>query len=419
MKFKDIVELSFQRFRTRSLRFLLTVFGVGVGIGVVFLLVTLGFGLQELVIGRISSSESLLSLDVAVSEDTAKILPITNATVDEFKKIPGVTDVSPLLSSPVELNYGTIKAQSLAQAVNPAYFRYAGISASVGKLFDEEKDGIVVSKTVLRLFDLQPQDALNKEVNLTLFLPKQTQIVSEEKKPSIAGKSTTPTPTPNTDNEINIVALPVPFKIVGILDDEANSIYIPLSAVGISDLTYAQTKVRVQTKESINPVREALLAKGFTVKALTDTLDQLNQIFRATQASLGVLGIVALFIASVGMFNTLTISLLERTREVGILKTIGATHRDIWMIFLFEAELIGALGGISGVLGGIIFSKVVNILVNGMAQRFGGQSVNLFLAPWWFIFTIIIVSLFVGFLTGVYPAKRAAKISPLEALKRE
>jgi len=419
MKFKDIIELSFQRFRTRSLRFLLTVFGVGVGIGVVFLLVTLGFGLQELVIGRISSSESLLSLDVATSEDSAKILPITDSVVEEFKKIPEIIDVSPLLSSPVELGYGTIKAQSLAQAVNPSYFRYAGMSADTGKLFDEEKDGMVVSKTVLRLFDLQPQDALGKEVNLTLFLSKPTKVVSEEKKPSIAGKSASPTPTPTADNEINIVALPVPFKIVGILDDEANSIYIPLSSVGVSDLTYAQTKVRVQTKDSINPVREALLAKGFTVKALTDTLDQLNQIFRVTQVSLGVLGIVALFIASVGMFNTLTISLLERTREVGILKTIGATHRDIWMIFLFEAELIGALGGISGVLGGMIFSKIVNIIVNGIAHRFGGESVDLFLAPWWFICTIIIVSLVVGFLTGVYPAKRAAKINPLQALKRE
>jgi len=343
MKAKDIVELAFQRFRTRSLRFLLTVFGVGVGIGVVFFLVSLGFGLQELVIGRISSSESLLSLDVAASEDAAKILPINQATIEEFKKIPQVEDVSPLLSSPVEVNHGQIKAQSLAQGVNPNYFRYAGINPLKGNLFGEQNNHeVVVSKTFLRLFDLNQDDAIGKEINLTLFLAKPTKNREPDKKPSIAGKSEA-TPTPETPtSDVNVVAIPEPFKIVGILDDDANSIYIPLSVVNVSDLVYSQTKVRVATKESINPVRDALVSKGYSVRALTDTLNQLNQIFRATQVTLAVLGIVALFIASVGMFNTLTISLLERTRDDETEKgmTVTVTNGTTLEFAIYQDRLI-------------------------------------------------------------------------------
>lgn len=419
MKFHDITELAFQRFKTRSLRFFLTVLGVGVGIGVVFFLVSLGFGLQEIVIGRIASSESLLSLDVAASEDAENILPINNATLDVFKKIPSVQDVSPLLSVPVEITFGKLKAQSLAQGVHPSYFRYSGTVATQGKLFGEqEKNSIIVSSSVLRLFEIPTNEAVGKEFNLTFFFPKS--VLTESEKSVVTTKETKVIRSATNDASVNIVSLPEPFKIVGLIEGEGNSIFLPLRAVEtVDNLVYSQAKVRVISKDNIDTVRSALLQKGYSVRALTDTLAQLTSIFQVTQASLAVLGVVALFIASVGMFNTLTISLLERTREVGILKTIGATHRDIWMIFLFEAVLIGGFGGVAGVFGGFLFSRVVNAGINMMARRFGGNAVELFVAPWWFILTIFCVSLIVGFLTGLYPARRAAKLNPLDALRHE
>jgi putative ABC transport system permease protein len=223
-----------------------------------------------------------------------------------------------------------------------------------------------------------------------------------------------------TGDVVNIVSIPVPFRIVGLIDSDANTMYVPLKALSdFPNLTYAQAKVRIDALENIEPVRSTLVEKGYTVQALTDTLQQLNKIFQVTQIVLATLGVIALFIASVGMFNTMTISLLERTREVGILKTIGASNKDVWMIFLFESILIGALGGLLGVVGGYLFSLMVNIGINILASRFGGQSVSIFLSPWWFIATILSISFLVGALTGFYPARRAANLNPLEALRRE
>ena len=413
---RDVVELAWQRFRTRSLRFLLTVFGVGIAIGVVFFLVTLGFGLQEVVIGRIATSESLLALTIAVSEEAKEVLIINDATLDGFRAIPHVADIAPLLSVPAEINYGELKAQTLAQGVPASHFIYAGIEPAGGELLkDGQEDEVVVTTTMMRLFGLNETDALGKELALTFFFPREatTEPVASPGLEPLTG-------TDPATSDINIVTIPHKFKIVGFIESDSNSFFVPISVFNpIPQRTYSQVRVRVDDAANIDVVRKQLLDQGYSVIALTDTLEQLNNVFKITQGALGALGIVALFIASVGMFNTLTISLLERTHEVGVLKTIGATNRDVWMIFLFEAVLIGALGGVAGILGGLAFSKIVNILINQLAARYGGDPVKIFATPLWFLITILSISVIVGLVTGLYPAHRAATLNPLQALKRE
>lgn len=396
MKIRDIIELSFQRFRTRSLRFILTILGVGVGIGVVFFLVTLGFGLQEVVIGRIATSESLVALTVALPEEAQNLLVLDDDKVAKIRAIQFVQDVSPVLSLPAEIDYQGLKAQTLSQAVQTTYFNYSGIEPSHGQLFDAAAtDGLVVSETVFRLFNLTAADAIGREFNVTFV-------------------------TPGADGNVKLLSFGHPFKIVGSVQSDTNSIFIPLSLFSqLTPRTYSQVKVRVDNTNHINHVRDILVDQGYAVIALTDTLDQLNKIFRYTQIALATLGIVALFIASVGMFNTLTISLLERTQEVGILKAIGATNKDVWMIFLFEAVLIGTLGGLAGITGGFIFARLVNLGLNIVARRFGGAAVNIFHVPWWFVLAILSIAIMVGLVTGFYPARRAAHLNPLKALKNE
>lgn len=441
----DIAELAFQRFRTRSLRFFLTVLGVSVGIAAVFFLVSLGFGLQAIVIGKIVTSESLVSLDVVAAEEAKDVLPITDEQTAAFRNIEFVQDVSPLLSVPTEIEYEDLKAQTLTQAVHPSYFRYAGLETLAGEFYEEDDlDEIVVASTVLRLFEIPQDQALGKEVRLTFFFPRETGVTlrqqavaespndkaqnpNEIPNPEIS-PSPTPTPVPlafeapieGEASPVNVVIVPVAFKIVGIVETETNSVFVPLKALAsLENVTYAQAKVRVGNIDQIEPVRARLSELGYTVRALTDTLAQLNQIFRFTQATLGTLGVIALFIASVGMFNTMTISLLERTREVGTLKTIGATHRDVWMIFLFEALLIGAFGGFGGLAIGFGLTRLVNVSVNVLAKRLGGESVELFSSPLWFVLSILSVAFTVGIVTGFYPARRAARLDALQALKRE
>ena len=117
------------------------------------------------------------------------------------------------------------------------------------------------------------------------------------------------------------------------------------------------------------------------------------------------------------MFNTLTIALLERTQEIGIMKSLEASNSDVKKTFLVEAILIGFLGGASGILLGIGASEVFNFGVNKLTGSLGGNEVDLFYIPAEFMLMILIFSTTVGLLTGFYPARRAAKLNPLDALR--
>ena len=128
-------------------------------------------------------------------------------------------------------------------------------------------------------------------------------------------------------------------------------------------------------------------------------------------------GCIALIVSAIGMFNTMTITLLERTEEIGIMKSIGASNSMISWMFIMEATIMGFLGGLVGVIIGWLEGEILNLLINLVAAHFGGESVSLFYSPWWFVAAVIAFSAFVGLLTGLVPARRAAKIDPLEALR--
>ena len=180
---------------------------------------------------------------------------------------------------------------------------------------------------------------------------------------------------------------------------------------------YAQIKVKVAASEKLEEVRSKILDIGFTVSALSDTIDQANKIFRIIQVVLALFGIVALGVSAIGMFNTMTIALLERTQEIGIFKALGSARHDISRLFLTESTLIGALGGIGGIILGVVGSQIFNLGLNFLANALGGESITLFYTPAWFIITIAIFSAAVGFLTGIFPARRASRLNPLKALR--
>ncbi len=163
--------------------------------------------------------------------------------------------------------------------------------------------------------------------------------------------------------------------------------------------------------------RDKIVGMGFFVSALRDTIDQVKQIFGIIQVVLGLFGLVALVVSAIGMFNTMTVMLLERTNEIGIMRSVGVARKDVRKLFLFESMLMGFLGGLGGVILGYLSGELANIGVNLMAKNFGGQTLNLFVRPTWFILVIIVFSAVIGLLTGLFPARKAARINPLEALR--
>jgi putative ABC transport system permease protein len=132
---------------------------------------------------------------------------------------------------------------------------------------------------------------------------------------------------------------------------------------------------------------------------------------------LAVFGGIALTVSAIGMFNTMTVTLLERTAEIGVMRTIGASSRDIVVLFVAEAVIVGFLGGVVGILIGAGIGESLNFVLGLVAKKFGGDAVSLFRYPIGFLVFIALFSGAVGLITGLFPARRAAKINPLDAIR--
>lgn len=400
MRVSDMLKLSTRMFKTNPARTWLTILGMGVGTSAVVMLVGLGFGLQNILLEKIVFGDTLLSLTVT-NPGTAAV-QLTDATLAQFKQIPDVQDVSPLADLQSILTTQGLSANTDLQGVKASYFKYAGIAMVAGKSFtDDASDAndIVLSSAALQLFGVSdPQDIIGKPVSLRVIAPSAD-------------------PTSGATNQVSLSGS---FVVTGVTSD-VTSIYamMPLATlqgqVGIP--AYDKVQVRVSASNYLSAVQTAIVADGFVVSALSKTVDQANQIFSGVQWVLAGFGGIALVVSAIGMFNTMTVTLLERTGEIGVMRTIGASPTDIQILFLAEAVVVGFLGGMTGMSIGIAGGLIINYALNLVAAHFGGAAVALFAFPLTFLGFITVFSAIVGFVTGIFPARRASSISPLEAIR--
>lgn len=396
----DVLRLSTRMFRRNRSRTILTILGISVGIGAILFLVSLGYGLQQLILNKITTSDALLSLDVVTGDfDNLKM---DEKLLSEIKNVPGVDKVSPLFTVQSQADINDISSELAVNFSDSDFFKLDGTVLKLGRFYDnteEDRHKIIISSTALKLFNIADDKIFDTKIKFTLLLPNATDGADKKLR--------------------NSVSLDQEFQIVGVIEDEnASYVYMPFANSDIlSNKNFSKIKVRVNDKERLDFVRNAIMEKGFTVSALSDVIEQANQIFKILQIVLASFGIVALIVSAIGMFNTMTIALLERTQEIGIMKALGATSLDIWAMFLSESVIIGFLGGACGIGIGMAGGEFFNYGVNFLAGAMGGDGIDLFYTPLWFILLIITFSTFVGLITGFYPAKRAANINCLEALR--
>lgn len=397
MRIADLLLLSLRMLKTRFMRTLLTVLGVSVGIGAILFLVSLGYGLQHILLSNITSSDALLTLDVTSSKPD--VLPVDDAVLAKFKAIPNVAEISPIFETPGRVTYKDLTGDVVVNAVDGSFFRLGAISANYGHLFtDPSKPEVVVSTAAVKLFSINdPRQILNEPVSVKLFV----QVGSADQ------------------GQVREVPIDKQYAVVGVIkDDSVPYIFFPINQAPANTITdYQEVKVKVKQSNNLEAARQAILALGYSVSALSDTIDQANKIFRVIQVVLGLFGVVALAVSAIGMFNTMTIALLERTQEIGIFRALGAARHDVSRMFLVESALIGFLGGIGGIALGLVGGKLFNLGLNFLAHALGGEAINLFFTPFWFVITISIFSTVIGFLTGIFPARRAARLNPLVALR--
>lgn len=402
MRVQDLAQLSTRMFKTNPMRTWLTILGMGVGTGAVVVLVGLGFGLQKIILEQIVFGETLLSL--GVSATGAQNLRLTPETVDTFKKYPEVLDAAPQAKLPALITYKGLTGNVFIQGVEPPYLRYAGVTAVAGNVFTDEDGGdtnsIMLSPAVLKLFGVEdPKEFIGQKVSFKLLVPAD-----------------------NGTDDVNQVVIDKEYTVRGITKEEgvlnAMMMLPELSShVGIEE--YERIQVRVDTNENLPIVETRLIEAGYRVTALSKTVEQASKIFQGIQAVLATFGGIALIVSAIGMFNTMTVTLLERTKEIGIMRTIGASPRDVKNLFISESIVVGFLGGISGIVMGVALGVTVNVFLNIVAGQFGGQAVTLFSFPLTFLLFIALFSAGVGYLTGVFPARRASTLNPLDAIRYE
>ncbi len=186
---------------------------------------------------------------------------------------------------------------------------------------------------------------------------------------------------------------------------------------------YATAKVYVEDVEQVKDISKQIKEMGLQSSSLTDMLDQMKKTSAMIQAVLGGIGAVSMLVAALGITNTMIMSIYERTKEIGVMKVIGANIKDIKKLFLFEAAAIGFIGGTVGVSMSYIFSTILNTFLGsmfgasmGMAE---GSSNMISIIPMWLALATLMFTTFVGVAAGYFPAKRAMQLSALESLRND
>lgn len=399
MKYRYIIKLAFKNLQRYKLRTFLTAGGVAISIGFITFLTALGYGLQKVSTDQIANMEALQILDIDAGK--SKIVTVNEETVRNISNIFGVEKVYPMISVAGNLSMQGSKIDSIVYGKTQDILSIEKPKIITGKTFssDNAEEILVNVAAVKKLGVADYSDLIGRNLEVSMILRPEF-LGSED---NVSKKET------------------ASYKVVGILEEgNAPYVYIPLDnfqKLGVK--SYSGAKVKTTSRENVDKIRVLIEHMGFKVSSIKDTVDQVNQFFSVFRAVLTGFGVIAVVVSCIGMFNTLTISLIEKTREIGIMKSLGTTKKDIRRIFISEALIIGIFGGITGIVVSMLLGGLLNTSVYALAKQTGNVSVKIFVFPPELIVVAIVLSALISFLTGAYPSRRASRISALNALRYE
>lgn len=395
LSFKDLLRLATRIFTVKPARTFLTILGTSVGIATVVFLISLGYGLQYILLGKlVTTQDSLITLQAFYPSESN--LTISQSTVDKIGQMPEVAEIGRVGEFSGEAKVGGLSGLIVANIADPNYFRLSGTAPDIGSDFTKG-DGVVVTNQALRLVNLAPDaSSLNKTIDLNLLVPQ-------------------------ADGSSRSLVPQHALKIIGIESDESAppTIITPVDDFNQVPESYKEILVKAKDLNTVTSLKDKLTAQGFAISARLDLVNQAQKVMNIITITLAVFGTAALVVSAIGMFNTMIVGFLERIYEVGVMKALGATDRDVRNLFLMESFIMGFLGGAVGVLIGMGGGEAVNLIFAQIAMRLGGKPVDLFITPVWFVAMIIGVSAFIGLIAGYWPARKAKSLSPKEAFLRK
>jgi len=402
MKTLDIFTLSLSHVKKSKMRSWLTVIGIVIGVAAVVAIISIGQGLQESVQANLGNlGADLITVTPGFSRASngfggmgaaSGTINLTDKDLNAIKQVQGVLYVNGMVSGRSDMILGTEKTSVSITGVDTAVWR-----------------SIVTTKLEAGRY-LQPGDSNTVVIGYSLAHDTFLQPITLNRPITIGGKT---------------------FKIVGIFAKSGgfgggdNSVYMPVDYArdviteSIPRNIFNSIMVKVADQSQASKIAEDIIQKlmqsrhvntrtrDFTVTAFASIQQQISSVTQAISLFLTAIAAVSLLVGAVGIANTMFMSVMERTRQIGLLKALGATDNEVMKLFIMESGLFGFVGGIIGIIFGILISVMISAV-----------GLSAVVTPQLIIFALAF-SVFVGVLSGVAPARSAAKMNPVDALRFE
>jgi putative ABC transport system permease protein len=474
MKLPDLTELAVRNLRESLLRNSLTTVGISVGVASLVAMLSLGIGLQQLASRRLMKSGLFDTVVVTSRRDLrnfgheeerggpapgeSRILD--ESTRQEIEHLPNVLEAYPDIRFITELRYEDKPHLTMISALPESAKSNDAFEQMQGHFFSSDMAAEVVIQKAFaeELLGKTPKSGLDETDVASLAPPllgKELVMRYAQREASPASSSgaakgaAKDTSVASGDENLASVAYSVvsrehKLKIVGVADLDPESmrgptrarVFLPLklaeslhvmqptdlreiSRAATDQPAYSSISVRVKNPSQIRSIEDAIKKMGFNTFSILDATRSLQQFFAVLDLFLGIFGSLALAVASIGIVNTLVMAILERRREIGIMKAIGASDGDVKKLFFAEAGAMGILGGVIGVALGWAIGQAINLGTNIYLKRQALPPEHFWAVPWWLVGAAIVFAFVVSLLSGLYPAGRAARLDPVQALRYE
>lgn len=468
MKLPDLTELALRNLRESILRNSLTTVGISVGVASLVAMLSLGIGLQQLASRRLMKSGLFDTIVVTSRREPRNFghdeengpAPADSRLLDEptraeLEHLPNVAEANPDIRFATELRYED-KPHLTTVAALPESSRSTDAFETISGHFfssDAAPEAILQKSFAAELLGRAHKPGIDDTNVAELAAPligKELTMRYAQREPSsnLAASGTPNSATApanqNAADSYSVISREQKLKIVGVVDLDPESmrgptrgrVFIPLKlAEGLhvmqptdlrelsnssgSQTLYSSVSVRVKDPAQVRNTEDAIKKMGFNTFSILDATRSLQQFFAILDLFLGIFGSLALAVASIGIVNTLVMAILERRREIGIMKAIGASDIDVRKLFFAEAGAMGILGGFVGVALGWAIGHVINLGTNIYLKRQALPPEHFWSVPWWLVGAAILFSFVVSLLAGLYPAARAARLDPVQALRYE
>jgi ABC-type antimicrobial peptide transport system permease subunit len=461
MKGYDLFELAVRNLRQSKLRNGLTTIGISVGVASLVAMLSLGVGLQQLATRRLAGSGMFDTVFVMSKQDTRgfdrdedrkdqhpeKAPVLDEAARQQMTHLPNVTEVEPEVRVMGQIVYGGQTHFGFVTGLPMSAHENEAFDNLQGKFFSgPEADEVILLNDFAKELDPQnPNSLIGQEVTLRYGEHQSLAADSENAgRPQVGADQRDNAPADaGSDYGFSVVRKAQQLRVVAIVDEEPyggmrtvsrGRIFLPvdltekLNMAEFSDMrsslrghgkTYATLTVRVKDPAKVAQVQDTIKQMGFRTFSVLDATKSLRRFFTVLDLFLGIFGSLALAVATLAIINTLVMAVLERRREIGVMKAIGASDRDVKRLFFAEAGAMGFFGGILGIALGSAIGKAINLGTGIYLRNHQLPPEPVWILPTWLIGAAIAFSIVVSLLAGLYPASRAARLDPVQTLKYE